>query len=145
MGLYKILRIIALILALIGAAFALMVAGSDKETLMQDGSMVDNMMRIAYLVFAIVLILVLFYVIKGLFAGNIKKTLLTLGIFFAIVVVSYLMSSGTDLDLQPFIDKGQDITEATSRKVGAGLYTFYTLAVLAILSMLSSGLIKKTS
>lgn len=144
MGLYKILRIIALVLALIGVVFALMVAGSDKETLMQDGSMVDNMMRIAYLVFAIVLVLVLVYVLKGLFTGNIKKTLLTLGIFFVIVIIAYSVSSGSDLDLQPFIDKGQNITEATSKKVGAGLYTFYTLAILAILSMLSSGLIKKT-
>lgn len=144
MGLYKILRIIALVLALIGVVFALMVAGSDKETLMQDGSMVDNMMRIAYLVFAIVLVLVLVYVLKGLFTGNIKKTLLTLGIFFVIVIIAYSVSSGSDLDLQPFIDKGQNITEATSKKVGAGLYIFYTLAILAILSMLSSGLIKKT-
>ena len=75
---------------------------------------------------------------------NIKKTILSLGVFFGIVIISYVISSGNDLDLQPFIDKGQDITEATSKKVGAGLYTFYTLAVLAILSMLSSGLIKKT-
>ena len=137
MGLYKILRIVALVLALIGAAFGLMVAGGSE-------GMIDNMMYVAYTVLAIVLILVLFYVLKGLFAGNIKKTILSLGVFFGIVIVSYLISSGDDLNLQPFIDKGQDITEATSKKVGAGLYTFYTLAVLAILSMLSSGLIKKT-
>ncbi len=138
MGLYKILRIVAMVLALIGVAFGLMVAGGSE-------GMIDNMMYVAYTVFAIVLILVLIYVIKGLFAGNIKKTLLSLGVFFGIVIVSYIISSGDDLNLQPFIDKGQDITEATSKKVGAGLYTFYTLAVLAILSMLSSGLIKKTS
>ncbi len=135
MGLYKILRIIALILALIGVAFALMVAGGSE-------GMIDNMMYVAYLILAIVLVLVLFYVIKGVFAGNIKKTLLSLGIFFGIIIISYLMSSGTDLNLQPFIDKGQNITEATSKKVGAGLYTFYALGVLAILSMLSSGLTK---
>ena len=138
MGLYKILRIVAMVLALIGVALGLMVAGGSE-------GMIDNMMYVAYLVFAIVLILVLIYVVKGLFAGNIKKTILSLGVFFGIVIISYVISSGNDLDLQPFIDKGQDITEATSKKVGAGLYTFYTLAVLAILSMLSSGLIKKTS
>lgn len=135
MGLYKILRIVALILSVIGIALGLMVAGGSE-------GMIDNMIYVAYVVLAIVIVLVLFYVIKGVFAGNIKKTLLSLGIFFGIVIVSYLLSSGTDLDLQPFINKGQDITEATSKKVGAGLYTFYALGVLAILSMLSSGLTK---
>ena len=135
MGLYKILRIVALILAVIGIALGLMVAGGSE-------AMIDNMIYVAYVVLAIVIVLVLFYVIKGVFAGNIKKTLLSLGIFFGIVIVSYLVSSGTDLNLQPFIDKGQNITEATSKKVGAGLYTFYALGVLAILSMLSSGLTK---
>ena len=77
-----------------------------------------------------------------MFKGNIKKTILSLGIFFAIVIVSYLLSSGTDLDLQPFIDKGQNITEATSKKVGAGLYTFYALAIFAIVAMALSGLKK---
>lgn len=135
MGLYKIFRIVALVLAVIGIVLGLMVAGGSE-------GMIDNMMYVAYVVLAIVIVLVLFYVIKGVFAGNIKKTLLSLGIFLGIVIVSYLMSSGTDLNLQPFIDKGQQITEATSKKVGAGLYTFYALAILAIASMLFSGLKK---
>jgi len=135
MGLYKVLRIVAAILAVAGLAFALMVAGGSEDT-------IDNMMYVAYLVLAIVLILVFIYVIKGLFTGNIKKTLLSLGIFFGIVIISYLISSGSDLNLQPFNDKGQDITEATSKKVGAGLYTFYVLIILAVGSMLLSGLKK---
>ena len=142
MGLHKILSIVALILAVIGIIFGLIVTGSDKETLMQPGSMIDNMMYVAYVIFAITIILVLFYVIKGLFAGNIKKTLLSLGAFVAIVVISYILASGTNLDLQPFIDKGQDITETTSKNVGAGLYTFYALAVLAIATMALSGIKK---
>lgn len=136
MGLHKILRIVALILAVLGIIFGLSIALGGSE------SMIDNMMYVAYTVLAIVIVLVLIYVLIGLFTGNIKKTLLSLGIFFAIVIVSYLMSSGTDLNLQPFIDKGQDITEATSKKVGAGLYTFYALAVFAIASMALSGLKK---
>lgn len=136
MGLHKILRIVALILAVLGIIFGLSIALGGSE------SMIDNMMYVAYTVLAIVIVLVLIYVLIGLFAGNIKKTLLVLGIFFGIVLVSYLMSSGTDLNLQPFIDKGQEITEATSKKVGAGLYTFYALAVFAIASMALSGLKK---
>ena len=133
---HKALRIVALILSVLGIIFGLSIAVGGSE------SMIDNMMYVAYTVLAIIIVLVLIYVLIGLFTGNIKKTLLSLGIFFAIVLVSYLMSSGTDLNLQPFIDKGQDITEATSKKVGAGLYTFYALAVFAIASMALSGLKK---
>ncbi len=141
MGLHKILRIVALILAVIGLVFALMIAATPREEL-QANSFIDNMMYVAYLVLIITIAIVLFYVLIGLFKGNIKKTILVLGIFFAIILVSYFISSGTDLDLQPFIDKGQNVTESTSKKVGAGLYTFYTLAVLAIGSMVVSGLKK---
>ena len=142
MGLHKILSIVALILAIIGIIFGLLVATGDTETLMQDGSMIDNMMRVAYVIFAITIVLVLFYVIKGLFAGNIKKTLLSLGIFLAIIIVSYIMASGTNLDLQPFIDKGLNVTETTSKNVGAGLYTFYALAIFAIAVIALSGIKK---
>jgi magnesium-transporting ATPase (P-type) len=142
MRIHKLLSIVALILAVIGIIFGLLVATGDLESLWEDGSMVDNMMRVAYVIFAITLLLVLFYVIKGLFTGNIKKTLLSLGVFFGIVIISYFMASGTNLDLQPFIDKGLNVTETTSKNVGAGLYTFYALAVFAIAVMAFSGLKK---
>ncbi len=125
MGLHKILSIVALILAVIGIIFGLMIMSGSH-------GMIDNMMIIAYVIFAITIALVLFYVIIGLFSGNIKKTLLSLGAFLAIIIISYLMASGTNLDLQPFIDKGLNVTETTSKNVGAGLYTFYALAIFAI-------------
>ncbi len=125
MGLHKILSIVALILAVIGIIFGLMIMSGSH-------GMIDNMMIVAYVIFAITIALVLFYVIIGLFSGNIKKTLLSLGAFLAIIIISYLMASGTNLDLQPFIDKGLNVTETTSKNVGAGLYTFYALAIFAI-------------
>ena len=125
MGLHKILSIVALILAVIGIIFGLMIMSGSY-------GMIDNMMIVAYVIFAITIALVLFYVIIGLFSGNIKKTLLSLGAFLAIIIISYLMASGTNLDLQPFIDKGLNVTETTSKNVGAGLYTFYALAIFAI-------------
>ena len=128
MGPYKIIKIVASALAIIGIIFAFMVIGGSE-------GMIDNMLYIAYIVLAIILVLVLVYVLKGLFAGNIKKTLMSLGLFFGIVLVSYFMSSGTDLDLQSFIDKGQDVNEATSKNVGAGLNTFYALGIIAIGTM----------
>ncbi|UKM65338.1 hypothetical protein GSB9_01902 [Flavobacteriaceae bacterium GSB9] len=136
MGLHKILKIVAFALAIIGAIFALMIMAGDEESAQ---NMSGNMLYVAYAVLGIVLLLVVLFVLKGLFAGNIKKTLLTVGIFLAIVFISYGISSGTDLNLKPFIDKGADVTESTSKTVGAGLYTFYILAILAIGSMLYGG------
>lgn len=139
MGLYKIVKYLAFALGIVGAIFALMIMAGDEGT---ADSMGGNVLYITYAVLGLAILLVLIYVIKGLFAGNIKKTLVTVGIFAAIVIISFAMSSGTDLDLTPFTSKGADITESTSKNVGAGLYTFYFLAVLAIASMLFSGVKK---
>ncbi|OEK09248.1 hypothetical protein A8C32_11005 [Flavivirga aquatica] len=136
MGLHKILKIVAFALAIIGAIFALMIMTGDDETAID---MSGNMLYIAYTVLGIVLALVVLFVIKGLFAGNIKKTLITVGAFLAVIFISYGISSGTDLDLKPFNDKGLGITEADSKTVGAGLFAFYALAFIAIASMLFGG------
>ncbi|MFL1012422.1 hypothetical protein [Flavisericum labens] len=136
MGLHKILKIVAFALAIIGAIFALMIIAGDEEGAQ---SMSGNMLFVTYAVLGLVLLLVILFVLKGLFAGNIKKTLLTVGVFLGIIAISYGISSGTDLDLKPFTDKGADVTESTSKTVGAGLYAFYILAVVAIGSMLYSG------
>lgn len=136
MNFHKIIKIVAFALAIIGAIFALLIMAGSEES---AESMSSNMLYVAYAVLAIVLLLVLFFVLKGLFAGNIKKTLGTVGAFLAVIFISYGISSGTDLNLQPFIDKGTDVTESTSKTVGAGLYAFYILTVVAIGSMLYGG------
>ncbi|MDP5157774.1 MAG: hypothetical protein NWQ07_04255 [Flaviramulus sp.] len=136
MNFHKIIKIVAFALAIIGAIFALLIMAGSEES---AESMSSNMLYVAYAVLAIVLLLVLFFVLKGLFAGNIKKTLRTVGAFLAVIFISYGISSGTDLNLQPFIDKGTDVTESTSKTVGAGLYAFYILTVVAIGSMLYGG------
>ncbi|WP_100613482.1 hypothetical protein [Confluentibacter citreus] len=136
MDLHKILKIVAIILSVIGAGLALVIISGDEAT---AKNMSGNMLMVAYVILAIVLILVLIYVIKGLFSGNIKKTLMSVGAFVAVILISYILSSGTDLDLTPFNSKGLGITEAVSKNVGAGLIAFYILGFLAIASMVFSG------
>ncbi|GGG34419.1 hypothetical protein [Bizionia arctica] len=133
MSLYKILKIIVGVLSIVGVILALMIIGGN------DG-MVDNMIYVTYIVLAMILVLVLIFVIKGLLAGDIKKTLMSVGAFLAVLVISYVMASGTDLNLTQFTDKGVDVTEATSKYVGAGLNAFYALAIIAIGSMAFSGI-----
>ena len=133
MSLHKILKIVVGILSVIGFILALMIISGNE-------SMIDNMLYVTYVVLALILALVLVYVIIGLFSGNIKKTLMSVGAFLVILVISYAMSSGTDLDLTPFTNKGLDVTESTSKYVGAGLYAFYALSIIAIGSMAFSGI-----
>jgi hypothetical protein len=135
MNIYNLLKYLAFGLGIIAAIFALMIMTGSE-------SVIDYIFYIAYAVLFLILGLVLIYVIKGLFAGNIKKTLISLGLFLGMVLVSYLLSSGSDLNLQPFIDKGVNVTEATSRNVGAGLYTFYFLSITAVGVMLFFGVKK---
>lgn len=135
MNTHKIIKIIAFALAILGSIFALMImTGSD--------AMIDNILYITYAVLGLVIALVVIFVLKGLVTGDIKKTLMSVGAFLAIIFISYGLSSGTDLDLQPFNDKGLGITEGISKNVGAGLYAFYVLAFLAIGSMLFGGVKK---
>ena len=76
------------------AIVALIIIAGDEDTAL---SMSGNMLLIAYAVLSIVLLLVLLFVIKGLFAGDIKKTLMTVGAFAAVIIISYFISSGSDL------------------------------------------------
>lgn len=135
MNTHKIIKIVAFALAILGSIFALMImTGSD--------AMIDNILYITYAVLGLVIALVVIFVLKGLVTGDIKKTLMTVGAFLAVIFITYAMSSGTDLDLKPFNDKGLGITEGISKNVGAGLYAFYVLAVIAIGSMLYGGVKK---
>lgn len=136
MGLHKILKIVAIILSVLGAAFALVIISGDEDT---AKSMSGNMLAVAYIVLGLVLALVVIFVIKGLFTGSIKRTLMSVGAFLAVILISYILSSGTDLDLTEFNKKGLGITEAISKNVGTGLIAFYILAFLAIVSMVFSG------
>jgi len=143
----KLLTIIMGIIAVVSAAFLFMIISIGDEAIKagEGSGTVNTFMYVAYIVLFLTLAIVLVFVIKGLFAGNIKKTLMSVGAFLVILVISYAMSSGTDLDLTPFTDKGEEITEATSKNVGAGLYAFYALAIIAIGSMVLSGIKKITN
>jgi len=100
------------------------------------------MLYTGYIIMAIVVIMVLMFVVSGVLAGNVKKTLMSVGVFLAVVLISYAMASGSTEGL-PLVDN-QAVTESTSRWVGTGLIAFYILAVGAIASMVFSG-VKKVS
>jgi len=131
-------------MAIVGVASAVLLfmiisAGDEAVKSGESNAIVDTFMNIAYIVLFLTVAIVLIFVVKGLFTGDIKKTLTTVGAFVAVIAISYVLSSGSDLDLKPFNNKGLGITESVSKNVGAGLYAFYILGAIAIGSMLYGG------
>ncbi|MGV6829038.1 MAG: hypothetical protein ACWA45_06535 [Flavobacteriales bacterium] len=140
MGLYKILKIVSIVLSVLGAVFLAIIISKGDETVIATGEGIENYMYIAYITFAIALLLVIIFVLKGVFAGDIKKTLLTVGLFLAVIIISYVLADGSTEGL-PLVDK-KTISESASKWAGTGLYAFYILLIGAIGSMVFSGIKK---
>ena len=135
MGLHKIIKIIGLILSVVGAAILGMIIMKGDDVIKETGSGVDGFLYTAYIIFVLVLISVVVFGFKGLMSGNIKNTLITIGSFILIVALSYGLADSNQLTLA----NGELLSEANSKWIGAGLYTFYILAIVAIGSMIVSG------
>jgi len=130
MGLHKIIKIVALVLSLVGIVLWFMI--------LTKGSGMEGLIYVAYITLALILLFVLFFVFKGIFQGDIKKTLLSVGAFLVVVALSYGLASGVEAEMP----NGKILSAGNSRWVGAGLYAFYILAFVAIASM-AFGSVKK--
>ncbi len=122
MTLHKILKYVALVIGVLGLIFLgrILAAGDDAIEASAD---------------------VVIFVIAGLFRGNIKNTIIGIVSFAVVVLVSYLVTTGTEVTTRD----GDIITAGTVHWVGAGLVCFYILAALAILAMVFSGVKKLIS
>ena len=139
MSLHKILKIVALLLSVAGIIFLAMIIAKGDTEVAATGYGLDGFLYIAYITFAITLVFVLFFVIKGIFSGNIKNTLISVGAFLLIVIISYVMADGTPMQIRE-----ESLSASGSKWVDTGLYVFYIMAVLAIGAMILSGIKKIT-
>ena len=142
MTLHKILKYLALVIGVIGLILwgRVLFTGDDaiESSASVQASVVSPFLYLAYIVFAIIVLLVLFFVIKGLFSGDIKRTLISIGAFILVVAIAYVLTDGTERQL----NDGTILSASTDHWVGAGLVTFYILAATAVLLMLLSGVRK---
>jgi membrane protease YdiL (CAAX protease family) len=142
MTIHKILKYLALVIGVIGLILLgrIIMAGDDVilASAADQNSLVTPFLYLAYFVFAIVVVLVAFYVLKGLFRGNIKNTLISVGSFVAIIVIAYVLTDGTEIELKD----GDTLSASGSHWVGAGLVVFYILAAIAVGAMVLSGVKK---
>lgn len=149
MNLHKILKIVAGLLGLAGIIFLVMVIAKGDDAINAaaldgDTAIIDPMLYVTYIIFAMTLIFVLFFVIQNLFTNtaSIKSTLIGVGAFVAVLVISYVLSSGSDAGM--YMYNGAPATETESHLVGAGLVAFYILIIGAAAAMILSGIKKIT-
>ncbi|HLV63712.1 hypothetical protein [Galbibacter sp.] len=138
---YKIAKIIAIILGVIGLVLWVLIARADSDVVAQAGSSSNNvvglMINVGLWATIIIAIITLLFSLVGLASEpqKLKKALISIGVFAAVVLVSYLIATAEGFNFAKMADKGIQVTEGTVKWVDAGLWTFYILAFLAILSM----------
>ncbi|MBT8325625.1 MAG: hypothetical protein KJO96_10025 [Winogradskyella sp.] len=146
MNLNKIVKIAAGILGLLGVVFLVRIisVGDDAIKSGAEAGLVDPMAYIAYITLFVILAIVVFFVLKNLFTntGTLKNTLISVGLFAAVLIISYVVSGGDTMQY-----KLQDgvATDAQSHMVGAGLTAFYILIAVAAGAMIFSGVKKVLS
>jgi len=132
---HKILKIILIVIGVVGAALWFMLPEKDMPVseAVQNGAM-GAMFMITYLLLGVAVVASLIFTLKNLFSNpaGLKKTLFVIGGFILVVIVSYVLASGTDVD-----DKAMAMSdESTVKKIGMGLNIFYILTIIAVGSLI---------
>ncbi len=103
---------------------------------------IDVLMYVVYVLAIIAVVAAIGFSIVQ-FGGNIKNSKYTLfGLLGLVVifVVSYALSSGTDISPELFEKTGSDY--GSSKLIGAGMYTIYAVMALAVISIVVTEIIR---
>lgn len=139
MNTQKTFTYIALALGVVGLILQVIILNQGDDViklnaLSGDYGVVSTMVTLALLVLAITVILTLVFSFGNLASDGkkLKKALISIGAFAAVVLIAFLFSSGSETPLKD----GNMLSAAGSRWVETGLRTFYFLVVIAVGAML---------
>ena len=142
MNIQKITTIVALVLGVLGLIFQVLILSKgddaiEMNSLAGDFSAVTPMITLAIIILAVVVLITVVSSLAALASNpaKLKKALISIAAFAAVVLISYLFSEGVETPRKD----GDVLSAFGSRLVGTGLRTFYILAVIAIGSMVFSG------
>ncbi len=143
MDLQKLLKIIAAVVGVVSIIFLVTIisTGDDAIKAGEAESSVNTYMYVAYVVLGIAVLAVVLFTLKNLItnAAGLKNTLISIGAFVLLALVCYFaLATGVETPLKD----GSILTEGQSKLVGAGLYLFYALALIAAVTMLVFGVKK---
>ena len=145
MNLQKIIKIVAALVGVIAIIFLVRIIGAGDDAIEASvdvqNSLVTPFMYIAYVVLGVIAVLVLLFSLKNMFtsAATLKKTLTNVGAFVLWAVIAYFgFANGVETELRD----GEVLSANGSKMVGAGLYLFYFLVIIAAGIMLFTGVKK---
>jgi len=144
----KIVKIVLVALGLISAVLWYFLPGSDVPAeVAAESASISGMFTITFILLGIAVAVSLVFTLMNLFTNpkSLKKTLIVLGSFLVVVVFSYILASGTDVNLDEMANRGIATTETTVKRIGTGLNLFFFLVAIAIGSMLIGGFKKMTN
>lgn len=131
----KIIKIALIAIGVLSAVLWYLLPDSDMPVAeaAQNGAM-NAMFIITYILLGIAVVVSLVFTLKNLFSNpqGLKKTLFVVGGFLLVVVISYVLASGTDVD--PEYMAMSD--ESTVKKIGMGLNVFFILTIIAVVSLI---------
>ena len=131
----KILKIALIVIGVIGAVLWFMLPPKEMPVAeaAESGAM-NAMFIITYLLLGIAVVVSLVFTLKNLFSNpqGLKKTLFVVGGFLLVVIISYVLASGTDVD--PEFMAMSD--EGTIKKIGMGLNVFFILTIIAVVALI---------
>ncbi|MCH1608779.1 MAG: hypothetical protein ACJ0QE_02880 [Flavobacteriaceae bacterium] len=142
MKIQNIVKIISAVIGVLAAFFLLRIIGTGDDDIkmaatMGDFGAVSPLVELARIVLVLTVAITLIFTLRGLFSdlAKLKKAGIAIGLFLAVVFLSYALSDGVETPLKD----GEMLSASGSKWVGTGIRTFYILAVLAIGLMLVSG------
>jgi len=138
----KIITIIAGVIGVIAMFFLIRIIGVGDEAIKagESSGIVNTFMYIAYAILALILVLVVLFTLKNIFtdSATLKSTLMGVGAFLVVGLICYFLATGVETPMK----EGEVLSAGDSKLIGAGLYMFYALAIIAIGTMLLSSVKK---
>ena len=130
MDLYKILKVSAIGLSVLGIVFVLLIL-SDVL------SGIDMILYNAYVVLFIIISSVLYFGLKNMFSDktNLMTTLKMIGSFLGLFALCFIIASGEETLMR----EGKILSATSSKFIGAALFMFYSLIIIASGTMLFFG------
>lgn len=127
---YNILKYTALGLSLLGILFVLLILSDYLFG-------IDMILFNAYLILFIIVASVLYFGIKNMIANksSLMNTLKGVGSFLALFIVCFLIASGEETLMR----EGKILSATSSKFIGAALFMFYSLIIIASGAMLFFG------
>ena len=127
---YNILKYTSLGLSLLGILFVLLILSDYLFG-------IDMILYNAYVILFIIVSSVLYFGIKNMIGNksNLMNTLKGIGSFLALFIVCFLLASGEETLMR----EGKILSATSSKFIGAALFMFYSLIIIASGAMLFFG------